>query len=156
MQKVLVIGVLETVLLSGRHIVVDDQIDLRYIDTTSQNIRRDQRREESLAEPINDLVAFLILNATNQHLGLDASCLQSVFECHSGVFPVYKEHGHCAIKLRVQHNDKIKLPLLISHRHLKVLDTFELLGLFLDGEVLELSNKTSNEVYGRIGKCRGI
>lgn len=65
MQKVLVIGVLETVLLSGRHIVVDDQIDLRYIDTTSQNIRRDQRREESLAEPINDLVTLLILNATN-------------------------------------------------------------------------------------------
>ena len=65
MQKVLVVRVLKTVLLSGRHIVVDDQIDLRYIDTTSQNIRRDQRREESLAEPINDLVAFLILNATN-------------------------------------------------------------------------------------------
>ena len=65
MQEVLIIWVLETVLLSGRHIVVDDQIDLRYIDTTSQNIRRDQHREESLAEPINDLVAFLILNATN-------------------------------------------------------------------------------------------
>ena len=65
MQEVLIIWVLETVLLSGRHIVVDDQIDLRYIDTTSQNISRDQRREESLAEPINDLVAFLILNATN-------------------------------------------------------------------------------------------
>jgi len=47
----------------------------------------------------------------------------------------------------VESNHEVQLLLVVPHRHLKVLHTFELLSLFFNREVLEITNEASGLLH---------
>lgn len=71
-----------------------------------------------------------------------------------GVLSVDEDHCHGALQLGVKADDEVNF-LVICQLHFEVLDTFKLLGLFLDREVLIIADYFLCEVDNLICvRCR--
>ena len=149
MQEVLIVRVIKAAILLSGHVVVHNEIDLRHIDASRQYIRRDQCCEEALSEIIDDLVTIADLEATNDDFRLNVTGLQTLLQLLSRVLSVDEYHCHGALQLGVKPNDEVNF-LVFCHLHLKVLDTFKLLRLLLDWEVLILADNALSKVYNLV------
>ena len=155
MQEILIVWVKETALITCWNVIVHNKVNLRDVDTSRQNVRGDKSREVLLSEVVNDLITLVTLQATDQDLRLDIARLQSLLQSFCGVPPIDEDHCHGALQCRVKLNYEVKFSIL-SHLHLKVLDTFQLLSLFLNTEAFKVADEASHEFEHRVCVGRRI
>ena len=108
-----------------------------------------------MSEVINNLITLVTLEASYQDLRLDIARLQSLLQPFGGVPAIDKDHSHGSLQCRVQLNYEVKFR-VFGHLHLEVLDTFQLLSLFLDTEAFEVADEASHEFEHCVCICGRI
>ena len=99
-----------------------------------------------MAEPIDNRVSLACLKPANQDFRLNVASFKTPLEFLGGVLSVDEDHCHGAFKPRVQTHHEVNLLSFCRHLHFQVLHTLQLLGLFLNWEVLEVADNTTGEL----------
>ena len=147
-----VIWVFEAKLLDEWHLVIDDQIDFRDINSSRQHVRADQTGNVSFSKLIDDLVSNFRVCLANQllcfythfaHLVLKVGCIH---------FLLNKNHGLVAVQLSVDIVHKLRLVLLV-YNQTELLNTFKLESFCLQLEFTQLLEELSNLTLHSFIEC---
>lgn len=129
------------------YVVVDDQVDLRDVDATRQDIRTDKCGNGRLAEVIDDLVTSMLVHSSDQNLGMRARfLLQLILQILSIHLLVCEDHRLRFFECKVHILDEIQL-LVFVNAHTELFDTLQLQGLFLQSECPVILDKTFDVLY---------
>ena len=107
-KVVCVVWLLEATVSDVWHIVIEDQVHLRDVDTTSQDICANETVGVLEAEAIDDPISLLLLDATNKLLCSNAHLVSKAFLKSDGInLPVDKDHVLRELESEIDLTDEI-------------------------------------------------
>ena len=132
------------VFLAHGKLVVDDESDLLDIDTTGEQVSRDQDSGRSLTELLHDQVSLRLL-----HVGVHASdgevlLSHSLFEFFDSLLSVAVDQSLHDVEVSIKVDKHLNLPLLLLHRNIVLLDS-------LEGKVLGLDQNLRGIAHEMLG-----
>ena len=104
-----VIRVFEAKLLDERHLVIDDKIDFRHIDSSRQHVSADQTGDVGFSELIDDLVSHFGVRLADQLLRFYAHLAHLVLEVGGIHLLLNEDHGLVAVQLSVNIVHELRL-----------------------------------------------
>lgn len=134
------------VLLLDGQLVVDDETDLLDIDTTGKKIGGDEDADSSLAELLHDDVTLDLVHLT-VHDGDSKLVLRHRFlQFFDPLFSVTVDESLVYVKVGVEVEQDIHLPLLLLNGNVVLADTFERQLLTFDKDL----GRVTHEVLGEL------
>ena len=109
MEVVGVIRVFEAKLLDEWHLVIDDQIDFRHINSSRQHVGADQTGDVSFSELIDDLVSHFGVCLADQLFCFYTHFAHLVLEVGGIYFFLNEDHSLVAVQLSVNIVHKLGL-----------------------------------------------
>ena len=93
-HEICVIRVVETFIVYHRNVVINNEINFRYIDSSRQYICRYERCEYILTKVINDLITLVVLQSANQDFCFDTLRQKLLLKLSRTVLSVDEYHCH--------------------------------------------------------------
>jgi len=115
----------DIVLLLERELVVDDKTNLLNIDTSGEEIGGDEDTGGTGTELLHDHVTSHLVHLTVHNGDTEVVLLHLVSQLNNSLLSVAIDQGLVDIKVTVEVEEDVHLPLLLLNRDVVLLDTFE-------------------------------
>ena len=93
-HEICVIRVVETFIVNHRNVVINHEINFRYIDSSRQYICRYERGKYILTKVINDLITLVVLQSANQDFCFNTLRQELLLKLSRTVLSVDEYHCH--------------------------------------------------------------
>lgn len=113
------------VFLPHGKLVVDDESDLLDIDTTGEQVSRDQDSGRTLTELLHDEVSLRLLHVTVHATDREVLLGHGLLELLNSLLGVAVDERLHDVEVSVQVDEHLDLPLLLLHRDVVLLDALE-------------------------------
>jgi hypothetical protein len=136
----------DIVLLLERELVVDDKTNLLNIDTSGEEIGGDEDTGGTGTELLHDHVTSHLVHLTVHNGDTEVVLLHLVSQLNNSLFGVAIDQSLTDVKVTVEIEEDVHLPLFLFYGDIVLLDTFEGELLILDQDLGGIAHKVLGQL----------